>query len=50
MKKILKEFKDFISRGNVLDLAIGMIIGAAFTAIVSSLLWAAARMAAHRSP
>ncbi|MGN0369841.1 MAG: large conductance mechanosensitive channel protein MscL [Butyrivibrio sp.] len=38
MKKILKEFKDFISRGNVLDLAIGMIIGAAFTAIVSSLV------------
>lgn len=38
MKKILKEFKEFISRGNVLDLAIGMIIGAAFTAIVSSLV------------
>lgn len=38
MKKILKEFKEFISRGNVLDLAVGMIIGSAFTAIVSSLV------------
>ncbi len=32
------EFKDFISRGNVVDMAVGMIIGAAFTAIVSSLV------------
>ena len=38
MKKILKEFKDFISKGNVLDLAVGMIIGSAFTAIVTSLV------------
>lgn len=38
MKKILKEFKAFITRGNVLDLAVGMIIGAAFTAIVSALV------------
>ena len=36
--EMLKEFKDFISRGNVMDLAIGIIIGAAFTAIVSSLV------------
>ena len=36
MKKLIKEFKDFISKGNALDLAIGMIIGAAFTAIVTS--------------
>ena len=35
---MLKEFKEFIARGNVLDLAIGIIIGAAFGAIVSSLV------------
>ena len=34
---MLKEFKEFISRGNVIDLAVGVIIGAAFAAIVSSL-------------
>ncbi|NNG02806.1 MAG: large conductance mechanosensitive channel protein MscL [Inquilinus sp.] len=33
---MLKEFKDFISRGNVVDMAVGIIIGAAFTAIVKS--------------
>lgn len=38
MKKISKEFKEFISRGNVIDMAVGMIIGAAFTAIVKSLV------------
>ena len=37
MKKFLKEFKDFISRGNVLDMAVGIIVGGAFTAIVTSL-------------
>jgi len=35
---MLKEFKEFISRGNVLDLAIGVIIGAAFGAIAKSLV------------
>lgn len=35
---MLKEFREFISKGNVLDLAVGIIIGAAFTAIVSSLV------------
>lgn len=35
---MIKEFKDFISKGNVMDLAIGIIIGAAFTAIVGSLV------------
>ncbi|MDR4934491.1 large-conductance mechanosensitive channel protein MscL [Companilactobacillus paralimentarius] len=35
---MIKEFKDFISRGNVLDLAVGVIMGAAFTAIVQSLV------------
>ncbi|GFH42921.1 large-conductance mechanosensitive channel [Lactococcus hodotermopsidis] len=35
---MLKEFKDFILRGNVLDLAVGVIIGGAFTAIVKSLV------------
>ena len=34
---MLKEFKAFISRGNVIDLAVGVIIGGAFTAIVTSL-------------
>ena len=35
---MLKEFKDFIAKGNVMDLAVGIIIGAAFTAIVGSLV------------
>ncbi len=35
---MLKEFQKFIMRGNVLDLAVGIIIGAAFTAIVNSLV------------
>lgn len=34
----LKEFRDFINRGNVIDLAVGIVIGAAFTAIVNSLV------------
>ncbi len=38
MKKFVKEFKEFISKGNVLDMAVGIIIGGAFTAIVSSLV------------
>lgn len=33
---MIKEFKEFVMRGNVLDLAVGIIIGAAFTAIVNS--------------
>ncbi|MGQ9526968.1 MAG: large conductance mechanosensitive channel protein MscL [Chloroflexus sp.] len=35
---MLKEFREFISRGNVIDLAVGVIIGAAFTAIINSLV------------
>ncbi|MDX1974706.1 MAG: large conductance mechanosensitive channel protein MscL [Rickettsiales bacterium] len=35
---MLKEFKQFISRGNVVDLAVGIIMGAAFTGIVNSLV------------
>jgi len=35
---VVKEFKDFISRGNVVDLAVGVIIGAAFGKIVTSLV------------
>ena len=35
---MIKEFRDFISKGNVMDLAVGIIIGAAFTAIVGSLV------------
>jgi large conductance mechanosensitive channel len=34
----LKEFRDFVNRGNVIDLAVGIVIGAAFTAIVNSLV------------
>lgn len=37
MKKFFREFKKFISRGNVMDMAVGTIIGAAFTAIVTAL-------------
>jgi large conductance mechanosensitive channel len=37
MKKFFGEFKKFITRGNILDLAVGVIIGGAFTAIVTSL-------------
>ena len=35
---MLSEFKDFIAKGNVMDMAVGIIIGAAFTAIVSSMV------------
>ncbi len=38
MKKLLQEFKAFINKGNVMDLAVGMIIGSAFTAIVTALV------------
>ena len=38
MKKIINEFKEFISKGNVLDLAVGVIIGTAFSKIVTSLV------------
>lgn len=37
-KEFLKEFKEFISRGNILDMAIGVIIGGAFGKITSSLV------------
>ena len=37
MKKFSKEFREFISRGNVMDMAVGVIIGGAFSAIVTSL-------------
>lgn len=35
---MIKEFKEFIMRGNVLDLAVGMVMGSAFTAIVNALV------------
>lgn len=38
MKNLFADFKKFISKGNVIDLAVGMIIGAAFTAIVNALV------------
>ena len=37
MKKFFADFKSFITRGNVLDMAVGLIVGSAFTAIVTSL-------------
>jgi large conductance mechanosensitive channel len=38
MKKIVNDFRDFILRGNVVDLAIGIIIGAAFSSVVNSVV------------
>lgn len=38
MKKFLEEFKAFAMRGNVLDMAVGVVIGSAFTSIVNSLV------------
>lgn len=38
MKKLLTDFRDFIARGDVMDLAIGIIIGSAFSAIVNSVV------------
>ncbi len=38
MKKFFEEFRKFISKGNVMDMAVGIIIGGAFTSIVSSLV------------
>lgn len=38
MKNFMKEFKEFISRGNVMNMAVGVIIGGAFTKIVTSLV------------
>ena len=38
MKAFFEEFKKFIARGNVMDMAVGMIIGSAFTSIVKSLV------------
>ena len=38
MKKIINEFKEFIERGNVIDLAVGVVMGSAFSKIVSSVV------------
>ena len=38
MKKFFKDFKDFAIKGNALSMAVGIVIGAAFTAIVNSLV------------
>src|SRR5438093_6570537 len=38
MKKVLKEFKEFAVKGNAIDLAVGVIIGAAFSGIINSLV------------
>ena len=37
MKKFFSEFKKFITRGNVVDMAVGVIVGSSFTAIVNAL-------------
>lgn len=38
MKKFIKEFKEFALKGNMIDLAVGMIVGSAFTAVVNNLV------------
>ena len=38
MKAFFAEFKKFITRGNVIDMAVGVVVGSAFTAIVNSLV------------
>lgn len=38
MKKLIQEFKDFAFRGNVIDMAVGVVIGSAFTGIVTSVV------------
>ncbi len=38
MKKFFQEFKEFISQGNIIDMAVGVVVGGAFKAIVSSLV------------
>ena len=38
MSKITKEFKEFIMRGNVMDMAVGVIVGGAFSGIINSLV------------
>ena len=38
MKKLLKEFKDFAMKGNVIDMAVGVIIGAAFGKVVTAVI------------
>ena len=38
MKKFFNEFKEFAMRGNVLDMAVGVVVGSAFTAIVTSIV------------
>ena len=38
MKKFFQEFKEFAMRGNVLDMAVGVMVGSAFTAIVTSIV------------
>lgn len=38
MKKFIAEFKEFISRGNVMDMTVGIVVGSAFTKIINSLV------------
>ncbi len=38
MKKFIAEFKEFVNRGNVLDLAVGVVIGGAFSAIITAIV------------
>ena len=50
MKNLIAEFKEFINRGNVIDMAVSIIIGAAFTAIVTSLTDDIINRSANSSP
>ena len=43
MKKFFTEFKTFITRGNVVDMAVGVIVGSSFTAIVNGMSHAPSR-------
>lgn len=38
MKKLFKEFREFVSKGNMIDLAVGIIVGSAFSSVVNSLI------------
>ena len=38
MKNMIKEFKEFLMQGNVIDMAIGVVVGGAFTSIVNNIV------------
>ena len=49
MLSVLKGFKDFVMRGNVIDLAVGIVIGAAFTAVITAFTNAFINPVIHRA-